>query len=322
MKKKLLIGVSITLVVLIAGALLLARALGPVYGPVVVGRPIFLGNPSPERYVASIMGTAEMLAVNGRSPEFQHAKEELEEKARSVDNVTELYGDINAALKLAGTKHSGLIPPDRVATSGDGTYVAPSVTRDGGITTATVPGLARQHDRQAYADTLATGLDRHVPQSCGVIVDLRGNTGGDMGPMLAGLSPLLPDGDVLEWVTPNYTTPVTIDGRSVIGGGTPTTATGDGKYTVPTAVLIDALTGSSGEATLLAFRGLDNVRVFGTPTGGYSSANIAYSMPDGAEVFITTAGVRDRTGTDYFNEPIQPDDTGDPIAWLNQQGCD
>nr|WP_284522795.1 S41 family peptidase [Corynebacterium aquatimens] len=38
-----------------------------------------------------------------------------------------------------------------------------------------------------------------------------------------------------------------------------------GKWDAPVAVLVDDQTGSSGEATMLAFRGLERSRSFGSP---------------------------------------------------------
>lgn len=60
------------------------------------------------------------------------------------------------------------------------------------------------------------------------------------------------------------------------------------------AELLDAA--SSAEATLLTFRGLDNVRTFGEPTAGYASANVVLDYPDGRSLLIprnlsSTAGL-------------------------------
>lgn len=325
-----LISFGVLAVVLVVGAVLAVRAFGPVYGVMLVGRPIFLGDPGPQRYAAAVLDIAERQAINGRSEEFAQARERVEREAAGVDKPAELYDRLNAALEVAGTKHSGISAPDRVEEFVASGSPAPSVTRDGGVVTAVVPAVARQDDLQGYADTLAGGLDRELSAgACGVIVDLRGNTGGDLGPMLAGLSPVLPDGTTMEWVYPAGSSPVTVDGNSVTGGGSAVTAVTTGKHEVPTAVLADARTASSGEAALLAFHGLDHARTFGTETAGYTSANIAFSMPDGAEVMITVAGDRDRTGAEYFNDPVIPDEPtavsadAAPAAreWLTTQGC-
>ena len=179
--------------------------------------------------------------------------------------------------------------------------------------------MGRHDDGQHYADTLAKGLTAARDSgACGAVVDLRGNDGGDMGPMLAGVSPLLPDGTALEFVSNAYSSPVTIEGNGVRGGGSPTTTSG-GKWDAPVAVLVDGDTASSAEATMLAFRGLDNSRSFGAPTAGYASANMVYDFPDGSALMLTIAKDKARTGEVFSEDPIQPDEPGGEdaaLAWL------
>ncbi|WIM72527.1 hypothetical protein QP028_00360 [Corynebacterium suedekumii] len=90
------------------------------------------------------------------------------------------------------------------------------MTRDGSVVVATVPAHNQAHDPQAYADTLALGLT-DGDDVCGAVVDLRGNTGGDMGPMVAGLSPLLPDGVALRFVAGENSSPVVVEGNKCPG---------------------------------------------------------------------------------------------------------
>jgi carboxyl-terminal processing protease len=106
-------------------------------------------------------------------------------------------------------------------------------------------------------------------------VDLRGNVGGNMWPMLAGIGPLLGEGDDLGefmntsghsvWVYRSGTAAEVENGKlnaypSVAGepyhvAGLPNVA-----------VLIDRSTGSSGEAIAVAFRGRADTRFFGQHT--------------------------------------------------------
>ena len=64
------------------------------------------------------------------------------------------------------------------------------------------------------------------------------------------------------------------------------------KFRVPVAILTSNVTASSGEATLLSFRGLENTRTFGQPSAGYASGNLIIDMPDGAGLMVTTANRR------------------------------
>ncbi|MHA2787615.1 S41 family peptidase [Corynebacterium sp. S7] len=328
-KRKIGIGCTTSLAVLAVIVAVAAYFLGPTVGAM-FGRPFFMGHVTPERYASSILTVADNQGYYANSAEYSQARDRAVEAARTANTLDEIYTPLKEALKAAGGKHSNLITPTEVEEyNKENPAQSPEVLHNGTIATATVPafdGFSGQ--QQAYADTLAAGLNDAVDSGiCGVVVDLRGNTGGDMGPMVGGLTSLLPDGTALEFATPNYSTPVTIEGNSVKGGGSPVTVNNYGKYNLPVAVLVDKRTASSGEATMLAFRGLEYSRSFGQPTAGYASANIAFEMPDGAQVLLTTSYDRDRTGQTHGDDPVAPDEvTEDPEAaareWLQAEyGC-
>jgi len=311
--------------VLLIGGLLAAWFLGPSLGIALRGAPFFLFPPSPERYATVVLDEAESRGLYADDPAFADARAEAERVAEQAGDVAETHETLHAALQIAGGTHSHLIPPGQVAAAEAAVPAEPTVTRDESVVVATVPAHNQAHDPQAYADTLARGLT-DGDDVCGAVVDLRGNTGGDMGPMVAGLSPLLPDGVALRFVAGENSSPVVVEGNSVRGGGTPVTTSG-GKLGVPVAVLTDELTASSGEATLVAFHGLDDVRTFGTPTAGYASANMTFTMPDGALILLTAMQFEDRTGHVHEEAPIEPDGaTDDPEQqardWLREEhGC-
>lgn len=278
---------------------------GPSYGGALLGKPVFLFNASEKRINTAMVDTAAISGIYGESEEFQRAREAFKKDPTNAELL-------DAAIDAAGGKHSKVFNTEKEKAIDD---AEPSVSFEDGILRATVPSIDRHDDGQAYADTLAQGLTAH-PEACAAVVDLRGNDGGDMGPMYAGLSPLLPDGTALSFVSRMGTSDVVIDGNSVIGGGTPTTTSG-GKLEVPVAVLIDDETASSAEATLLAFRGLDNVRTFGEPTAGYASANVVLDYPDGRSLMLTTAKDKARTGEEFAEDPIAPDAPESELdSWL------
>lgn len=305
---------------------------GPALSAMTTGTARFLGTDSPKRYTSTVLQLAE-LGIYSDSNEFKAASERAREAAKDADSLDDVRGVLADAVHAAGGKHSQLHPPSNsasVETQESGVEdegPAPSVNVDGGVALATVPDIGRRDDIQSYADTLANGLAQSRDGgACGAVIDLRGNGGGDMGPMLAGLSPLLPDGRALEFVYSGRTSEVVVEGNSVAGGGTPVESSG-GKWQAPVAVLVDGDTASSGEATMLSFRGLDNSRSFGTPTAGYASANTVYDFPDGSELMLTIAHDRDRTGKTYAEEPIEPDEESmsseaalaDAKKWLSEE---
>lgn len=88
-------------------------------------------------------------------------------------------------------------------------------------------------------------------------------------------------------------------------------------------MLQDENTASSGEAALLAFRGLPGVRTIGSGSAGYASANATVPLPDGATMLLTTALFVDRAGREYGDRipPDQPTTEADPAvrAWLRER---
>ena len=77
------------------------------------------------------------------------------------------------------------------------------------------------------------------------------------------------------------------------------------------AILQDDRTASSGEAALLCFRGFDCVRTFGTATAGYCSCNNVIKLYDGAEMLLTMGTDIARTGEEFCEDPIEPDEASD-----------
>ncbi|QGU01096.1 Peptidase family S41 [Corynebacterium kalinowskii] len=300
---------------------------GYIYGPALTGvftaKTRYLIKPSPQKYGADALRVMESMGIYANSDEFKAAKKQAKEDLKQAKSYEDTYEILRTAIKVAGGKHSNVITPENNEPSTEENSEAPVVEKRGGVVYAKVPELGRGGYGQTYADTLSTGiLDG---PTCGAIVDLRGNGGGDMGPMLAGLSPLIPDGTVLEFVSPFGANPVKVEGNSVKGGGTPTTTSG-GKLDVPVAVLVDDKTASSGEATMLAFRGLPNSQSFGAPTAGFASANVVIDLYDGAALMLTTAKDRARTGEEFNEDPIQPDVLSDDaekeaMQWLAERQC-
>ncbi|WP_164546422.1 S41 family peptidase [Corynebacterium hylobatis] len=328
MVKKMLIGCSGLVLILAVVAVVVLYIWGPTYGAAILGRPIFVLPPTPERYAAVVLDTVQQRGVYAASPEFERARAAAEQAAGQAEDIDEIHDELNAALIAAGGKHSRLLSPeemsDYLATSAE----QPTVTVQDRIAVATVPAHRLEDDSQVYAETLAYGLEEAIGQgACVVVVDLRGNTGGDMGPMLGGLSGLLPDGPAMSFVDRHSEQPVVIEGNSVRGGGSMVGIEGVDKHNLPVAVLVDEMTGSSGEMTMLAFRGLDNARSFGVPTAGYTTGNMVVTMPDQAQMMLTVVQVKDRTGEIFNDTPIDPDEVTDDAMdearnWLGaQRGC-
>lgn len=146
------------------------------------------------------------------------------------------------------------------------------------------------------------------------VVDLRGNGGGNMWPMMAGLGPLLGEGvagafhdsggESLNWFyrdgAAGYEGPKSWSYPRV--DGVPYRTAGS----LPVAVLIDRGTASSAEAVAVAFHGRPHTRFLGEHTQGVSTNNDNYVLSDGANMILTIGVYVDRNGNEY-QEGIEPD---------------
>ncbi len=242
-------------------------------------------------------------------PEWEAAKANARAAAANAAGPQEAYAVLDRALAVAGGHHSRLFRPGQGLDTGVA-EVMPTLADDGCVTTLVVPALGSPDPavNRRYAVTLADAVNARRATTCGVIVDLRGNTGGNAWPMVAGLAALIPDGPMLEFVhRDGSSTPVTIEGNQARVGRDDMISVETGpKVEAPVAVLTDGATASSAEVVVLAFRGVATARSFGAASAGFSSSNDLFPLPDGATLMLTTGMDRDRAGVTWGG-PIPPD---------------
>lgn len=295
---------------------------------------VYLFPPTPQRYAQVALDLMER-GYHADGPVWDAAQETVRAAAAEATEYSDLHAVLADALAVAGGPHSVLLAPDEAGASEAGAEQSPgpTVSTVDGVTTLTLPELVSGASvtQQRYADTLAQGIKTASPSTCGWVVDLRGNTGGTMYPMLSGVSALLPDGPALTFRDRDGRTAAQVtvqaDGAG-LSGRTTTRVDQCLKVDGPVAVLQDERTASSGEVVLAAFRGLDHVATFGTPSAGYTSANTPYRLYDGAQLVVTESIYVDRDGTPLDEQPLPADHPGPaadaPAAartWLADQGC-
>jgi C-terminal processing protease CtpA/Prc len=255
--------------------------------------------------------------------------------AAGATTTSDTYPAISEALVALGTNHSFLRPPmeyllaqldlppgvaeamfSPLPSAPEGELIA------GNVAYLRVPGFSGP-DPDAFAVQLgAVVLELDGLDTCGWVVDLRGNGGGNMWPMLQGLTPLLGEG------VPGYF-------RLPTGERTPWPDESGSSDTYrlrldnpPVAVLHGGETASSGEAMVVAFRGRAGARSFGQPTAGLSTGNESITLSDGAVMVLTTSAFEDRTGV-VHGGVIQPDEVvplegavASAVEWLvGQRSC-
>lgn len=240
--------------------------------------------------------------------------------ASGASTPEDTYASISHVLSALGDRHSRLISrssAEDIASNQalDGFGIrSRSVHGHGYVQVPTFLGGNKQRGT-AFVDQVQQAIeDLDAAGTCGWIVDLRSNGGGNMYPMISGLSPLLGDGVFGYFIGKEKKESWYLKGgrsgiRSDIAGPTRMSRL-VGAREAPVAVLIGPGTSSSGEATLVSFLGRPRTRTFGQSTSGQSTANALFPLSDGAQIALTTAILADRTGR-MHGGPIAPDQ---PVA--------
>ena len=282
---------------------------GPTMGAVLTGKPIHIIKPSAKKYGETAIGIMDIAGIYGNSEDWQVAKKKALDDLKGVKSYEETYPIIQEALKSAGGKHSFLISKDESKKSAEEAMM-PSVERVDDILILSLPAIASSQEKmKQYANILADGIAENKDAK-GVIIDLSNNNGGDMGPMISGLSALIPNGDVMHFVSRmTGDLPVRLDNGQVIGGGSSIEVNRKDKVDLPVAIILGEKTASSGEMTALAFAGLKNAKTFGKSTAGYTTINQKYELYDGAEMALTIGYSKDRQGKEYKDQKLEPEVT-------------
>ena len=279
---------------------------------------LFDDQSTPYGYVKSSFRLIDKYALHANADWIIERQSYLAE-AKTIDSFEDAHRIVRDALAFAGGKHSALLEPVTDTTSYE-ELASEAYMLDGGIAYAKLPAHSGvKVSDAAYIHTVLDFLQEHL-DAAGVVLDLRDNRGGNMYPMISAVSPLLPDGTLLSFKTRKQTSPIPLDYVLTSSGLDPA---GIRKFPeeTPVAILINEWTGSSGEATLLCFRGLEKARTFGAPTAGYASANMTFPMADGYTLLITFGYDVARTGEVFCDDPIAPDVTTEApleaaLAWL------
>ena len=316
-KLRIALGICIPLALIIAAALTVFAKYGPDFG-------LYLVPPSAEDYGKDALATIGKNGIYSGSDEWKSTYEECLKMIENAESYEDTYPAIKKALSVGGGKHSMLMTKSESQdTTESYDEVLPTVSLNGDIAVIKLPDfLGTAEAGRKYAKVAEDFIHENRDKINGVVLDLRGNTGGDMGPMATAVSWLLPDGELMYYHYRSYDIPVTLKNGVVSNAGTGGKSLyPDEKLKVPVAILTDDMTASSGEALTLCFRGLENTRTFGAPTAGYTSVNMLYNMYDGAQLYLTVAFDKARTGEIFKETSIEPDVATDSpleaaLEWL------
>ncbi|MCZ6653705.1 MAG: S41 family peptidase [Planctomycetota bacterium] len=308
--------------------------------------------PEIDAYLTRAIDSLQAKALERRSVDWEAVRSEAYDMARGATSLVETYPIIRHVLSSLHDNHSFLQLSDSLrqaeiralGNAGDSEASAPPSpspfgtrmqaefalleTPGNSVGFVFMPqGIRDDAFATAFQSEMAT-LSAAAP--CGWIVDLRGNGGGNMWPMLAGLGPVLgntelggsvdADGRTSTWIyrkgSAIYRHPDGLEETYAQVQQEPLEL----NTSHPIAVLHDRGTGSSGEAMAISFRGHTITRSFGEMTSGSSTSTRGMRLSDGANMVVATAVFTDRNGVTYPNglEPDQLVPSGSSIPERDQ----
>jgi len=267
----------------------------------------------PAIYIRSALSLIEERAYYRDRVDWDQARGEALSLAEGSWSPRDTYPAIRHTLAALGDHHSFLSPPlSRSDIRAQVMRNSPPTARDlggrvGYVELPSLPGPSDYlKDGRSYASVVHVEIARveAAGSRCGWLVDLRRNEGGMGWPMLAGIGPVLGEGELGAWIfrgavraTWSY-----LSGQARNDGTAMTTVARPYRVqrpNVPVAVLIGPKTASAGEFIAIAFKGRPSTQFYGQPTAGVSTGNAGIRLADGASLFLTVALGADRTGHIY-----------------------
>jgi carboxyl-terminal processing protease len=286
------------------------------------GNGIVLGSSSlAQSYLTEIVNLMQANSINRDRINWADVRARITQSVQGAQTIADTYPAISMALGLLDDHHSFY------SSASGGAIGNPNGKRCAapGVSTPTMPADIGYVKVGSFSSPVA-GADRAFADAIqqqirsadaatvvGWIVDVRGNGGGNMWPMVAGVGAVLGEGVAGYFVPPGGArTPWSYQGGGSFSGGSLVAQTSTPYQLMRpgtrVAVLTDNLVASSGEAVVVSFRGRPNARSFGGATCGLSTANQSYRLSDGAMLYLTVAVMADRNHTPY-GDSMAPDET-------------
>lgn len=270
-------------------------------------------------FLNEVLNIMEANSINRNEIEWIDFRNKVFESAGVAQSIEETYGAIRLALTLLEDNHSYFKKPD-------GTYIFGSRSincQAESVSSASVPegiGYVKVNSFTGSDNEKAIAFAKEIQDQIrivdsatilGWIVDLRGNTGGNMWPMLAGIGPILGEGIAGYFITPdNSQTPWGYSNGASIINQYPLVQLTDAYELInlnpKVAVLLDNAVSSSGEAIAVSFIGRNNTKSFGSPTCGLSTANSGFNLSNNSTLILTVSYMADRN-KNLYGTPIIPD---------------
>ena len=292
-------------------------------------------SPAVRKYLEEVVGILQANSINRAGIDWVAFKQKVLAKVSGAQTIEQAYPAVEFAIVALGDKHTqfyGARPVKGPEVSAKQPPLHPDEPVPGDIGYIRIPWVV---GNQQKLDAYITQVQAHIkardkPELKGWIVDLRGNMGGNMWPMLVGAGPILGEDTLGYCIDVNNTkTAWRYEKGKALYDGDIQAETAN-YYTLTSAnpvvaVLTDTLTASSGEAVAVAFKGRKHTRSFGAGTCGVSTSRSRFYLSDGSVILLTTAVFADRRLVRYGHslppdEPLKPTEVVPrAIRWIREE---
>ena len=287
-----------------------------------------LGRPSPQAYLRNVLRIIETRALRTSNVDWNVVRSASLELAAGASSTIDTYPAINYALEQLQDNHSFLVDQHGRGTRRKKLSITEQKTQP-----RAKPRNAIQESNglfgyievksiesaRAAAAKYAVSMQQKIAEvtkrnPSGWIVDLRGNVGGNMWPMIVGVRPVLGSGILGFFQYSNIAIPWfyqqgqagVINARGKHANFKIDETIDDCANNLPIAILIDASTASSGEAVAISFKERPYTQFFGQHSCGLSTSNEGFKLADGALLNLTTSVEADRNHV-LYPSGITPD---------------
>ena len=293
--------------------------------------------------IDTVLHKAKQTALNAHGVKWDSVKLIMYQKAENAKSINDLKASFEYLLITLDDRHGKFINAktnSSIATyTGDLKQISPDVLAsanskfefkvlEGGIGYLKIVNIAPEADVQKEAEIIRSAIDsleKGEPQRW--IIDLRNINGGSINPIIAGIGPLLGEGQVggiidgknkvkelFEVHNGNF-----YDDWIPVAKFPCTKGVNNSKI----AVLIGHNTAGTGEVVGITLKGRKNTRFFGEPTAGHLSVTNKIHVGKDIMMSITEGLIQDRIGNPY-KDNLEPDKLAnlqhaitEAIEWLN-----
>ncbi len=286
-----------------------------------------------ETYVMQAIDLIEKNALNADRIDWSAIKNEASEKLKK-ENTREVSHEIlQHIITLLDDNHSAFVVPAARKKMYAKEKIAPTIKSKRYHDTIGYVNIPSFTGNDSLVNTFATQIQANIKKLDqqhvkNWIVDLRDNSGGNMWPMLLGLSPLLDEGtlgyfvsntnEFLPWKSKNG---AVFSGENMVLNLKKPYSLKSKKHKI--AILIDHYTCSAGEAVAIAFSNAENTKLIGSKTCGRTTGNMPFTLSDGAMLIVTTTTFANRD-KQVFGEKVIPALNSsqpliDAIQWIQEE---